>query len=121
LELPYGGGINFASGRPNPIFDTMLFGMAIPPIYQQLDLRLIRERKPKVIIAEDSPQFGTYFGYGLKGNRSCVCPRLVWMPDRPSWNPSIVYPVVDYILSHYRPAVKLGGKVILVPLEDGPE
>jgi hypothetical protein len=30
LELPYGGGINFAANRRDPIFDTMLFNMEIP-------------------------------------------------------------------------------------------
>jgi hypothetical protein len=118
LELPYGGGVNFASGRPSPIFDTQLYGMAMPARYQEMDLRRIQERKPKLIIVEDSPQFGTYYGYGLKGNRACVCPRLVWMPDRPSWDPSVVYPVVQYISRHYRPALRIGGKAVLVPLDD---
>jgi hypothetical protein len=44
LEIPYGGGLNFASGRPNPIFDTMLFNMQIPPEYQRKDLERIIQR-----------------------------------------------------------------------------
>ena len=115
LEIPYGGGINFASGRPNPIFDTMLFNMEIPPEYQRKDLERIKERAPKLIIAQDAPRLGTNFSFGIAGNRACVCPLLVWIPDRPSWNPDYVYPLVDYIARNYRPVARIGGKVILEP------
>jgi hypothetical protein len=115
LEIPYGGGINFASGRPNPIFDTMLFNMQIPPEYQRKDLERIGQRAPKLIIAQDSPRLGTNFSFGSAGNRACVCPRLVWIPDRPSWDPDYVYPLVEYIARNYRPAARIGGKVILEP------
>jgi hypothetical protein len=114
LELPYGGGLNFASGRRNPIFDTQLFGMAMPSRYQDLDLKWITDRKPKFVIVEDSPQYGTFFGYGAKGDRMCVCPRLVWTPDRRSWDPDFVYPVVRYISQNYHPALRIGGEAILV-------
>ncbi len=113
LELPYGGGINFAAGRRNPIFDTMLWNMEIPREYQQKDLERIERRRPKFIVAEDLPRFGTNFSFGNAGNRACVCPRLVWTPDRPSWDPHYVYPLVNYIARNYRPAVKLEGKTIL--------
>ena len=42
LDLPYGGGLNFASGRRWPIFNVQLFGLGVPPYYEQLDLELIR-------------------------------------------------------------------------------
>ncbi len=113
LEIPYGGGLNFASRRPNPIFDTMLFNMQIPPEYQRKDLERIEQRAPKLIIAQDAPRLGTNFSFGSPGNRACVCPRMVWIPDRPSWDPDYVYPLVDYIARNYHPAAKIGGKVIL--------
>jgi hypothetical protein len=115
LEIPYGGGLNFASRRPNPIFDTMLFNMEIPPEYQRKDLERMVQRAPKLIIAQDSPRLGTNFSFGIAGNRACVCPRLVWVPDQPSWDPDYVYPLVDYIARNYRPAAKIAGKVILEP------
>jgi len=115
LELPYGGGINFASGRPNPIFDTMMFNMQIPAEYQRKDLERMVPRAPKLIIAQDSPRLGTNFSFGSAGNRACVCPRLVWIPDVPSWDPDYVYPLVEYIARNYRPAARIGGKVILEP------
>ncbi len=113
LELPYGGGINFAASRRNPIFDTMLFNMEIPLEYQQKDLEQLERRKPKVIIAEDLPRFGTNFSFGTVGNRSCVCPRLVWMPDKPSWDAAHVYPLIGYIVGNYHLAARIGSKMML--------
>jgi hypothetical protein len=113
LELPYGGGLNFASRRPNPIFDTMLFNMQIPPEYQRKDLERIEQGGPALIVAQDAPRLGTNFSFGIPGNRTCVCPRLVWIPDQPSWDPNYVYPLVDYIARNYHPAARIGGKVIL--------
>jgi hypothetical protein len=115
LEIPYGGGINFASGRPNPIFDTMLFNMEIPPEYQRQDLERIKQRAPKLIIAQDGPRLGANFSFGIAGNRACVCPHLVWTPDRPSFDPDYVYPLIDYILRNYHPAARIGEKLILEP------
>jgi hypothetical protein len=47
------------------------------------------------------------------GSRACVCPRLVWIPDRPSWDPAQVYPLIDYIARNYHLAARMGGKMIL--------
>ncbi len=113
LELPYGGGIDFAARRRNPVFDTMLFNMEIPREYQQEDLDRIAERRPKFIVVEDLPRFGTNFSFGAAGNRACACPRLVWMPDRLSWDPDYVYPMVAYIVHNYHPAERIGRKMIL--------
>jgi hypothetical protein len=72
LELPYGGGLNFASRRPNPIFDTMLFNMQIPPEYQRKDLERIEQRGPALIVAQDAPRLGTNFSFGIAGNRTVI-------------------------------------------------
>jgi hypothetical protein len=72
LELPYGGGLNFASRRPNPIFDTMLFNMQIPPEYQRKDLERIEQRGPALIVAQDAPRLGTNFSFGIAGHRTVI-------------------------------------------------
>jgi len=114
LELPYGGGINFASGRPNPIFDTMMFNMQIPAEYQRKDLERMVQRAPKLIIAQDSPRLGTNFSFGSEGNRACVCHG--WSGSRTCLRgPGLCVPVVEYIARNYRPAARIGGKVILEP------
>jgi hypothetical protein len=113
LELPYGGGLNFASGRRNPIFDTMLYNMEIPPEFQQRDLDRMERNKPKLVVAQDAPRFGMNYSFGIPGNRACVCPRLVWIPDRPSWNPDYVYPLAGYLEMNYHAVWRGGGKVIL--------
>lgn len=115
LDLPYGGGVNFASGRRYPIFNVQLSGLGVSSYYEQLDLDLIRHRRPPIVIGEDEPNLGTYWGFGQKGNRACPCPRLVWAPDRPSWDPNHVFPVVKYIEENYRVADRIGNKVIWVP------
>jgi hypothetical protein len=113
LELPYGGGLNFASGRRNPIFDTMLFNMEIPSEFQQRDLDRMEQRKPKLVIGADVPRLGMNYSFGIPGDRACVCPRLVWTPDRPSWNPDYIYPLAGYLETHYHVVWRGGGKVIL--------
>jgi hypothetical protein len=72
LELPYGGGLNFASRRPNPIFDTMLFNMQIPPEYQRKDLERIEQGGPALIVAQDAPRLGTNFSFGIAGHRTVI-------------------------------------------------
>ncbi len=115
LDLPYGGGVNFASGRRYPIFNVQLSGLGVPSYYEQLDLDLIRQRRPRVVIGEDEPHLGTYWGFGQKGNRACPCPRLVWAPDRPSWDPNHVLPVVKYIEENYHVVDRIGNKLIWAP------
>ena len=115
LDLPYGGGVNFASGRPYPIFNVQLAGLGVPSYYEQVDLDLIRRRRPRLVIGQDEPHLGTYWGFGQKGNRACSCPRLVWAPDRSSWDPAHVIPVAQYIEENYRVAERIGNKVIWVP------
>jgi hypothetical protein len=114
LDLPYGGGINFASGRRDPIFDMQLQALGIPAIYEQKDLELIEQRPPKIVIGLDEANLGTFWGYGLKGNHACPCPRLVWEPDRPSWDPAHVYPVARYIQEHYRVERRIADRVVWV-------
>lgn len=115
LELPYGGGLNFATGRHSPIYTTQLEGMAWPLEYQQRDLDDFMRHPAALVVARDTPQLGTNWSFGLPGNRMCPCPHLVWQPEGANWKPSYVYPLVRYVLDHYRPAAKFGNEVILAP------
>jgi hypothetical protein len=118
LEIPYGGGINFASGRRSPTFVTQFVGLPMPERFQRLDLERFLEHKPRVVIAENSPRFGTL--HGVPGDMACACPRLVWMPDRPSSDPGKIYPVVGYIQRNYRVDKIIGDRLLLVPNETAP-
>ena len=115
LDIPYGGGINFASGRRYPIFNVQLFGLGVPAKYEKLDLDLVQARPPRLVIGQDDDQFGTYWGFGNKDNRACSFPHLVWKPEGLAWDPNHVLAVTRYIQEHYRIAEKIGKKVILVP------
>lgn len=113
LDLPYGGGINFAARRRSPLFVTQHSGLFMPPQYQQLDLKRFLADPPKIVIADHGPSYGTY--WGVEGTMRCACPRLVWRPDQPSTDPTIVFPVVEHIRRNYHVEREFGRKLILVP------
>jgi hypothetical protein len=115
LDLPYGGGLNFATGRPSPIFTTQLAGMGWASQFQQRDFDLFQHHPPRLIIAQSEANLGTYWGFGQRGDRACTCPRLVWAPQAASWDPGYVFPLVKYIGEHYREVARIGNKVLLEP------
>jgi hypothetical protein len=116
LDIPYGGGMNFATGRPSPIFTTQLAGMGWPPEFQQRDLDLLARHPPRVIVAQNEANFGTYWGFGQRGDRACSCPRLVWEPGTASWDPNYVFPLVKYIQKYYKIRARVGDKILLTPV-----
>ena len=115
LDMPYGGGLNFATGRRSPIYTTQLNSIGWSPMYQQRDVDLLQRRPAKVVIAINDAKLGTFWGFGPPGNRLCVCPRLVWQPDIPNWDPNYVFPLVSYVKEHYHVAATIGDKLILTP------
>jgi hypothetical protein len=115
LDIPYGGGLNFATGRRSPIYTTQLAGMGWPLGYQQRDVDLFRSHPAALVIAQNDPKLGTYWSFGLPGNRMCACPRLVWQPDQPNWAPDYVFPLVSYIQQNYHVVWRAGDKLILTP------
>ncbi len=115
LDVPYGGGVNFATGRRYPIFNVQLFGLGVPVNYEQLDVSMMRQHLPKLIIGQNEGGLGIYWGLGNKGERACPCPRLVWKPHRMSWDPKHLMPLVAYIADHYQRVATIGDKVLLSP------
>lgn len=117
LDIPYGGGLNFATGRRSPIYTTQLTSIGWSRVYQQRDLDLFRSHPAKIVIAQSDAKLGTFWGFGPPGNLMCACPRLVWQPDQPNWDPDYVFPLVSYIKANYRVAAEIGDKLILVPYQ----
>ena len=113
LDIPYGGGINFATGRPNPLFDTQFWQLPIPDVFQARDLDNIVRRPPKIVIAQNAENYGAF--WGVRGNVLCPCPRLVWAPDKPSWKPGSIFPVVRFIQSHYHIESRIGDRLLMIP------
>ena len=111
LELPYGGGASFATGRPSYSFTTLWRQGIVPEDIQELDLKKLRERPPKVIVALSAENFGSY--YGLMGHNACVLPAIVWMPNRISWRPGYVYPAIRWIQENYRVDRRVGEWLLL--------
>ena len=115
LDLPYGGGMNFATGRRYPIFNVQLYGLGVPAAYEQLDIDKIEQHPPRLVIAQNEAHLGTYWGFGNKGYRACPCPRLVWAPDGRSWDPNRVLRVATWVEDRYRVTARIGNKAIWAP------
>jgi len=111
LDLPYGGGINFATHRLSPFFETQFQQLSMPERFLEMDLGALHQHPPKVVIADNGPSYGA--SYGLK---SCACafPRLVWIPTSSSLDQR-VFPAIVYIEQNYRVAKVVGRKILLVP------
>ena len=112
LDLPYGGGMNFAARRRNSIFDTQFWYERIPLNYQLLDLRLFIKDPPALIIAQDAPDYGAY--WGIQAKVGCSCPRLVWLPDHTEFRPGSTFPLVQYIRDHYHVDQRIGDRMLLL-------
>lgn len=115
LDIPYGGGMNVATGRASPAFTTQFRQLRMPDRYMRKDLEQISLDPPKIVIAQDEPDYGT--GYGLSGN-ACAFPKIVWMPPVPRGESDKTLPVVEFIREHYTVVKKIGPKLLLL-LKDG--
>jgi hypothetical protein len=113
LELPYGGGMTFATRRHSPVFGTLFAQVPTPAFVQLRDLERVQADLPRVVIAMDERHFGTW--WGIRGNMACVFPRWTWVPDKPSWDPALVLPMVEFIQTHYRTDRKIGEWLMLLP------
>jgi len=112
LDIPCGGGINFAARRLSPIFSTQMIQLLMPDRFLKEDLERIRQHPPKVVIAQNGPSYGAL--YGLQGC-TCAFPRVVWVPATSSVVPNKVFPAIAYIQQNYRVAKIVGQKLLLVP------
>jgi hypothetical protein len=113
LEIPWGGGIGFATGRPSYSFTTLWIQVRTPESVQARDLAIIRAHPPRVIVASSASHLGSY--YGVMGNNGCTFPCITWMPNRLSWRPGYVYPAIQWIEDNYRIDKRVGEWVLLVP------
>ena len=111
LELPYGGGLTFATGRRNPVFSNQFAQIPLPERFQADDLARILKNPPKLVVASGEPNFGTF--WGIQGNMACVFPRWTWIPDRPSWTPESALPLTQFLKDNYHTERKAGPWLLL--------
>lgn len=111
LELPYGGGLTFATGRNNPVFSNQFAQIPLPERFQAEDLARIQEHPPRLVVAAAEPNFGSF--WGIQGNMACSFPRWTWIPDRPSWTPQSALPVTEFLKNNYRTEQKAGVWLLL--------
>jgi hypothetical protein len=111
LELPYGGGIGFASGRRSPLYSTLFVQLSPPESVQRLDVERMSNAPPAIVIARDEANFGTYYGVELPVG--CEFPRIVWKSGKRAGDPNHILPIVDYIRDNYHVERKIGAWQIL--------
>jgi len=111
LDVPYGGGMNVATRRASPLFETQFRFLSPSEEILRDDLDRIQRHPPKLVIAQNEPDFGASFG--LRGC-SCAFPRLVWKPERIPANDGKRNPALDYVAQNYRVAKVVGPKQILL-------
>jgi hypothetical protein len=112
LDLPYGGGMNVATHRLSPVFSTLFVQLRMPDDLLERDLDRIRAHPPKIVIAENKPDY--FVSYGLEGC-TCAFPKVVWVPPTSSLVLGKVFPAVRYIQENYRVQKTIGSKILLVP------
>jgi hypothetical protein len=112
LDIPYGGGMNVATHRLSPLFSTLFAQLRMPDDLLEKDLERIRARPPKVVIAQNAPNYGAF--YGLEGC-TCAFPHLVWIPPTSAVEAGKVFPAIAYIQKNYRVQKIVGSKLLLVP------
>ncbi|HXA66497.1 MAG TPA: hypothetical protein VNV82_15155 [Bryobacteraceae bacterium] len=112
LDVPYGGGMNVATHRLSPLFTGQFEQLKVPDDLLEKDLEKIRAHPPKVVIAENQPNYAAF--YGLEGC-TCAFPHLVWIPETSSVVPDKHFPAIDYIQQNYRASKIIGPKLLLVP------
>jgi hypothetical protein len=112
LDIPYGGGMNVATHRLSPLFTGQFEQLKVPDDLLDQDLERIRAHPPKIVIAQNEPNYGVF--YGLEGC-TCAFPRLVWVPPDSSVVPGKDFPAIDYIRQNYRVSKIVGSKLLLLP------
>ncbi len=118
LDIPYGGGINFALGRHDPLFTVQFQQLKMPLRYQQKDLAAIEYSPPRLVIAQSRPHYGVVFGWDQP--MACPCPRLVWQPDQLAGDPAYVFPFVSYLEKYYRIDAQIGDRFLMTPRDQPP-
>jgi hypothetical protein len=110
--------MNVATHRHSPLFAVQFEQLRIPDDLLEKDLERIRSRPPKVVIAQNEPNYGVY--YGLDGC-TCAFPKLVWVPAASTVVAGKVFPAIDYIRQNYRVSKIIGPKLLLVQNEKVPK
>lgn len=113
LDISYGGALNLATRHPSPLFSTQFSALAPSDRIMTLDLDLIQQRNPGIVIATTEPGFGAT--YGICMNTGCPFPSIVFCSSRSACNPGRSFPVLNYIAQHYSPVVAFGSRVVYAP------
>ena len=111
LEVPFGGGLTFASRRRSSLFLTQFVGLFPSAFIESLDEEKLRAAPPDLVIADRTPRLGAGKGVAL----GCSLPHFSFVaPDHvPESEPE--QPSLVSIEAHYIVADRIGDKELLVP------
>jgi hypothetical protein len=112
VDVAYGGAINFALRRPDPVSTTQFIQLAPPIETLERDLTHFKASSPRFVIGtEKLPAI-----YGVNSLNKCPFPRLVWKSDTPAFDEHKNYPLIEYIKLEYHVVFNSGGMTVLAPL-----
>jgi hypothetical protein len=109
IDLPYGGGFNFAARLKSPLFTTQHILLPVPFHYLEDDLKRAENHPPGLAVVAARPRFGTSYG----GHQGCSFPAITWKPRGGDSLPGYVYPIADFLEKNYSVAAQFGGRLIL--------
>jgi len=111
LEIPYGGGLVFASHRKASLYLTQFVELMPSASVEKIDNDKLVAAPPDLVVAEAAPHFSIGKGLFL----GCSLPRFTFEPPAhdPANEPE--QPSIAWIEAHYRVVSKIANKLILVP------
>lgn len=110
LEVPFGGGMTFASHRKSSLFLTIFSALYPSPFIEELDVASLRRSPPALVIAMRGPGLGSSKGLAL----ACGFPHFDFKGPvhEPGGEPP--YPSLVEIEREYRQIDQIGDRIVLV-------
>jgi len=110
-DFAYGGGVNFASRRPGPLFMTMFSFLMPSERSLMLDVERVKRSSPALVIGQNSPHLGAQYGCGT--TNGCMFPRFVWRSKRISGDVGKPLPVISFVEANYAPVLRSDNILVL--------
>lgn len=111
IDVPDGGGLNFALRRPSPLHTTHFRMFAPDAEDMQRDMQRLAAATPPIVIGHAETALGSW--YGLKSPVACALPALVWETRDMPHDPLTPIPVIEWIERRYSPVAQIGDRLVL--------
>lgn len=112
LEVPFGGGLVFASQRKSSLFLTQFVGLAPSGFIEEIDKNKLLAAPPHLVIANRAPKLGAGKGVAL----GCGFPHFMFAPPDHDPQTEPEQPSLAMIQANYRVVQVIGDREFLVPV-----